>query len=202
MPPSRLVTDESPVGAIAGWLDRFGIIASFVWGVSEAILFFVVPDVIVGAVALFVPRDWWKAVTAAIAGALVGGVVLFSIVAATGDGARDIIDAVPGIPASMIEQVQEDLTEHGGSALVLAPLSGVPYKVYVTEMALRSWNLLSVVLWSIPARGLRIIPAGLGAVLVGLAARRWVRRWPGRAVAVYLLAWVVVYVFYFGANGL
>jgi len=53
------------------------VLAAFVWGLAEATFFFVIPDVFLSFVALL---DWprtSKHILAAIAGALLGGALLF-----------------------------------------------------------------------------------------------------------------------------
>jgi hypothetical protein len=49
------------------------LVAAAVWGLAEATLFFVVPDVLLTWLAAFRPRVACKAVVACLAGALAGG---------------------------------------------------------------------------------------------------------------------------------
>jgi hypothetical protein len=55
---------------------------------AEATLFFIVFDVMVGAVALFSPRRWWRAATAALIGALIGASVLAAVTWIRGEPMR------------------------------------------------------------------------------------------------------------------
>ena len=197
MPSSTTVDEGAPPGAVAAWLAAFGVVACAVWGFAEAVVFFIVPDVMVGAVALFVPRRWWRAAAAAVVGALLGGVVLYAIVTTTDGWARDVIGAVPGVSNVMVEQVDDAVAEHGGAALVRAPLAGIPYKLYVAEMAERSWSIVDLGLWSVPARALRIFPVAVVAALVGWRFRRLIGRFPEWTLAAYVLGWLVVYIVYF-----
>ena len=182
-------------------LDRFGLWACFVWGVAEATLFFIVPDVAVGAVALHRPSRALAAAAAAVAGAVVGGAVLALVVGAVGAGALDVVGAVPGIPDRMVTASAADVEARGALALLLGPAAGIPYKLYVTHMALAGWSLPSLVAWTVPARALRIVPVGLLCALVGHLARRPLARHRLLGTGIYQLPWYTIYVSYVMANG-
>jgi hypothetical protein len=184
------------------WLDRWGVPACFLWGVAEATLFFVVPDVIVGLVALYRPRKALRAAAAAIGGALVGGLALYLTTRAVGLDMRNVIDGVPFIPHRMLVQARRDVTAHGGAGMVIAPFAGIPYKVYAVEMALRSWNVLSLLVWTVPARAVRIVPAALVAAGVGLVFRQRLRRRPSIGLLLYAAIWVGIYASYWLSTGL
>lgn len=183
------------------WLRRWGLWLAFIWGVAEATFFFIVPDVAVGASALFRPRRAMAAAGAAIAGALVGGLILYGVAAALGFELRDTIERVPGIPPEMVACAQSELAEHGGAALVLAPFSGTPYKIYAAEWAMRGWGLPALLAWTVPARAIRIVPVAVVTALVGMWGRKWLMRRSGLWLVGYGLIWTVFYIFYFRANG-
>jgi membrane protein YqaA with SNARE-associated domain len=183
------------------WLRRLGLWLAFIWGVAEATLFFIVPDVVVGAVATFRPRRAMAAAGAAIAGALVGGMILYGLAAGLGSDLRDVVEGVPGIPPEMVARSQDELLEHGGLALVLAPFSGTPYKIYAAEWAIRGWGLPALLAWTVPARAIRIVPIALIAAVVGMLGRKWVMQRSGLWLVGYGLIWTVFYIFYFRANG-
>jgi len=72
-PPSEPAGDR-----LDAWFERWTVAVAFAWGLAEALAFFIVPDVFVGAAALGRLRRGLVAVAAATAGALAGGVVLGS----------------------------------------------------------------------------------------------------------------------------
>ncbi|MGQ0847561.1 MAG: hypothetical protein ACT4OP_00310, partial [Actinomycetota bacterium] len=86
-------------------------------------------------------------------------------------------------------------------ALVLAPLSGTPYKIYAAEWAIRGWGLPALLAWTVPARALRIVPVALFAAGMGAILRRWLMKRPGLWLGGYGLLWITFYIFYFRANG-
>ena len=192
---------EGLVNRIARVLDRSGLAISGAWGFAEATVFFVVPDVAVGVVALLAPRRWWRVASLTIGASLLGGLVLFTAASVDRDTARSVVTALPGIDEEMTSGVAGDLEDDGGMALVRAPFSGIPYKVYAVEMADRSWAVGSFLGWSLPSRAMRILPVAGFAALVGRWFAGFIRRRTGLVLGAYLVGWVVLYVFYFRSVG-
>ncbi len=187
---------------MSSFLERRGVAVSFMWGLSEATLFFLVPDIPVGAVALFSLRRGARAVAAAVAGAVVGGLALWLVTRGVGPSLRDVLSALPGIPERFFDSARNGIAEHGGIAVVLGPTGGVPYKVYAAEWALAGGNVLALALWTVPARALRI---GAVALLSAGAGRVWRRMFghgrDGLLIGLYGGVWLAVYVVYFAAVG-
>lgn len=175
---------------------RRATLASFAWGLAEAILFFLVPDIVVGATALAEPSRWWRPAMAAIAGALIGGPALYLASSMNPDIASAMLATVPGIPDSMVMSAASDLVAQGGRAMVDAPFAGIPYKVFAAEAPAAGVALWAFLCWSIPARAIRIIPI---AALTALAGRVIVAlRVPIRAgLVLYACVWIAIYVGYF-----
>lgn len=181
---------------IARWLERFGIVASAAWGFAEATLFFFVPDVAVGATGLIRPRRALAAAAAAVGGALIGGTILYLVTGAVGTEMRSVMDAVPSIRPSMLEEARLGLLEQGGFAMFLGPFQSIPYKLYVTEWTLMGGSLPSLIAWTLPARAVRILPFGLLMAGVGILLRRRLQARPGPWLALYLASWVAFYAVY------
>lgn len=127
------------------------------WGFAEATLFFIVPDVWLSIVAR---KDLKKGLIAcfySLAGALLGGAILFWWGLNDVDSASTIIEMIPAINHDMLARVQLDLSEQGLSAVMLGPLSGTPYKVYAINAANTEASIWLFLLISIPARLVRFI---------------------------------------------
>jgi hypothetical protein len=183
-------------------IDKRGVTTSFLWGLSEATLFFVVPDVAVGAVALFGWRRGLKAAAAAIVGAVLGGVALYLVARGMGAGVRDLIDRLPGIPHRFFAETRDAIADDGGAAIVAGPSRGVPYKVYAAEWALAGRGGLDLIAWTVPARAARIVPAALISSLTAAFWRRRFGEWRvGLLLLLYLAVWVVIYTVYFARVG-
>jgi membrane protein YqaA with SNARE-associated domain len=165
------------------------------WGLAEATLFFLVPDVWLTWLALEAPRRAFRACLWALAGALAGGLLMFAWGAADGAGAEAALDAVPGVSPAMIAGVRSELAVGGAAALFLGPLRGVPYKLYAVETAVLHQPLASFLLVSVPARLLRFLAV---TALVAFLARGPLRRLgPRGRRSLHLLAWALFYTAYF-----
>src|SRR5688572_21231742 len=106
------------------------------WAFAEAILFFIVADVPISAIAM--RWGWRHGVTAALAAAIAaaaGGAVLFAWASADPSGASASVANLPGIDAAMIADTAADLGSRGYMAMLEGSVSGVPYKLYVVAAA-------------------------------------------------------------------
>lgn len=173
---------------------------AFAWGFAEATLFFVIPDVLLTWLALTRPRLAFRACAAALAGALVGGAVMFAWGGAEPDAARAALEAVPAVSAAAVDDVATELAEHGLGAVFLGPLTGKPYKIYAVQAAAGGVGLAPFLLVSVPARGLRFLFAV--AATAGLLRLPRVRRLPVPwRRALHVAWWLAVYGVYFSLKG-
>lgn len=166
-------------------------LAAFLWGLAEATLFFIVPDVLLSAVALNRLRAALIACAWATAGALIGGALLFTWGAHDPASAWAVLDRIPAIDTDMQASVREALDEHGLAALFLGPLTGTPYKLYAVAAGQTGLSLTAFLLVSIPARAVRFV---LLCLLVHLIARQL----PSNArLPVLAACWLAFYGAYF-----
>ena len=165
------------------------------WGLAEATLFFFVPDVFLSWVALAKPKRAYIACGFALAGALVGGAVMYAWSVADAESVRRALDAVPGIRPDMIAAVRGDLEDHGPVALFAGPPRGVPYKIYAAEWGGLGGGVAGFLLYSVPARGLRFLVV---ALIASVLRRRVLARQSLRACRITHVAfWLVFYAWYF-----
>jgi hypothetical protein len=169
---ARRFSEPSPADSRQRVFRRSLTLLAFLWGIAEACLFFVVPDVPVSLIAL--ARGWragLRAAIAAAAGAVVGGTALALFAARAPETALAVVDAVPAISPAMIARMQAmmagtDSAAGLAGALILASLSGIPYKI-----AAASAPGLGVPIWELAlltplVRLPRFVAlAGAGAVL-------------------------------------
>jgi len=186
---------------LSGWqrvlIGVPGVLIAAVWGFAEATLFFVIPDVFLSFVALLHWPSTWKHVLSAIAGATLGGALLFQWAAADHAGARAAIDRVPFIRESMFAKVDAGLQSQGLSALLWGSLGGLPYKLYAVE-APRFAPETNFLLATPPARAVRFLVVWCA---FGMIAARLRRRFTLRTVhllLIYSLVWIAVYALYWG----
>lgn len=179
----------------AGPSPRLAHGLALAWGFAEAVLFFVIPDVWIGYVALHGLRQGLLAGAWALAGALAGGAVVY--LAAHHDPLRvlSLYEQLPAIDGGLVFRAIGHLDVSGGPGMVFGGFTGVPYKLYAASAEAAGMALPVFLSWSALARGLRFAAFALAA---GLLAR-WLRprigtaklraAWLAACVAGYALYW-------------
>lgn len=174
------------------------MLLAFVWGLAEATFFFIIPDMIITLIALHGFRHGLDASLLALAGALVGGSVMYIWGASTYNNAYRFVRRVPAIQAKMIDNVQTSLQEKGLIAMVLGPIRGIPYKIYAIMAPRTGIRFITFFLASIPARFIRffltMLLAWFLAEVVFASIPMYVK------YIIWAIAWVIVYVIYFSIH--
>jgi len=165
------------------------------WGFAEATLFFIVPDVWLTLVARKRLRTGLIASLYSLAGALVGGILVYWLGATHQQTLIGVMEALPAIGPEMVDQVRDALSGQGVFALLLGPLSGTPYKLYAAQAAHSGVGLAPFLLISIPARMIRFLLVTLLSYYGLKALANW---WPGvNRLLVLSVCWVLFYGWYF-----
>lgn len=168
---------------------------AFLWGLAEATLFFIVPDVLLSAVALRDRALALRLCAYALCGAICGGLVMYLWGRQDAEQAVDALGRVPAISEAMLARVGAELEQLGSLATFLGPLTGTPYKIYATLSPQADVSLATFVLISIPARVIRF---ALVAAITSWIAGSLLRGWSYRARLCLLLAlWTAFYAGYF-----
>jgi membrane protein YqaA with SNARE-associated domain len=180
--------------AASPWAAGVGLL----WGFAEATLFFIVPDVLLGAVALFAPRAAPRVLAYTLAGALAGGALTYGVASQLQPSRSEVVlDGVPTVNDSAIHRVEREMREEGPRSIVYGPLRmGTPYKLYARAAAVEDESFSSFFLWSIPGRLERMLPVTLLAALVGFLACGRIACRPRAVLASYGVLWLAVYVVY------
>jgi membrane protein YqaA with SNARE-associated domain len=190
----------SPIDQFA--LGRVALVLAFAWGLAEATVFFIVPDVLLTLIACRALKPALRATTVALLGALVGGALMYAIGRRDPVNARAFLDQIPAINPALIMRVASQISENGLLAVLLGPMKGIPYKIYAVEWGSREGSLVTFMLISIPARYIRFFLAavfarGIARLIEPLTHHR-------AAIEVLILAviWIGFYVFYFARFGI
>jgi membrane protein YqaA with SNARE-associated domain len=166
----------------------------FIWGIAEASVFFVVPDVLLSWTALSSTRRAARQALFATAGAVLGGALLFTFAVRDPSAAERTVLAVPFVSHAMLDTASDDLAKAGLWGLVRGSGKGVPYKLYAVSAAPRA-SLAAFVAASVPARLWRF----LAAVLLTSGIAHWSAR---RGVhlrtlqRIHLVGWALFYAWY------
>lgn len=175
------------------------VIASFLWGFSEATLFFIVPDVLLTYVAVRSLKKSLYGVLFAISGALIGGSLLYYVGIGHHEEMINVLERIPAINGEIIERVENDLVESGPYAILVGPLSGTPYKIFATQSYDAGIDYFSFFMVSIPARGIRFVFSALASHLIFTTVLKRLRlKYKYLALTLF---WIAFYGFYFTAMG-
>lgn len=187
-------------------LDRFthspaAQVVAFGWGLAEATVFILVPDVLLTVLGCRSIRAGLKAVLSALIGALAGGLIIYAAGRSAPEATQDFLVHLPGIQPGLIHTVELELNEHGLGAVFLGPLRGTPYKIYAAVWGARRGNPVAFLAASIPARGIRFLAGMLLAAAISRLIARWTRRKSRTELMLLSVFWITFYSFYFSKFG-
>jgi membrane protein YqaA with SNARE-associated domain len=201
MPSATPSNQESPIALDRFVCSRSATAAGFAFGLAEATLFFIVPDLLLTMLACRALRPALKATLAALAGALIGGAIMFTLGANSPNDARSLLDLVPGINPSLIAAVEAQVRDRGLIAMMLGPIKGIPYKIYAVEWGARRGSFTDFLMVSIPARGVRFLLTAVAARIIARILEPLTRHRARTEMVLLALFWIVLYSFYFARVG-
>ena len=169
---------------------------AFVWGLAEATVFFIVPDVLITRLALLgTIRRTLLACLCALAGALIGGAILwFAAANDRGPSLLRLFAHLPGIDRDLVAETGQAIYRQGPNVLFSGGLLGQPYKLFAVHAGAQQVPLATFLLISLPARLLRFIITATIAWVVGWYLKRWPR---SRLVRLHTFVWLGFYAVYF-----
>jgi membrane protein DedA with SNARE-associated domain len=165
---------------------------ALLWGVAEATLFFVVPDVLLTYIAATKERRTaLMACIFALTGALLGGFAMYFWAQYNSSQALFVLASVPAISGELINSVGLALQIDGLASLFPGAIAGRPYKVFAVQAGIQGFSPLAFLAVSIPARlfrwmSLMLIAWVLGRILNGLGSQKLARN-------IVIFSWVVFY---------
>ena len=168
---------------------------AFIWGLAESTLFFFLPDVIITRIALEGYRKGFVSCFYALAGALIGGSIMFIWGSNNLPGARTILDHIPAISIGMMDKVQKNISHEGVVAILKGPFLGIPYKIYAIHSFNSGVGYLAFIMISIPARLTRFfILTSFFSWLSTSPLKNWSMK--NKTILVYMF-WIAIYTLYF-----
>ncbi|MFD2829379.1 hypothetical protein [Corticicoccus populi] len=171
----------------------------FIWGFSEAVWFFIIPDVILSLYALR-SRTLQRVFTANIiclSGALLGGAFIYIFSSLNGDTVRSLMLYIPAVHGYMFDSINENMASNTFNALITGPLFGLPYKLFASE-APEYTNIFMFLLFSIPARLIRFLLVSLTAFFLSRVVFKNLSM--KLKIGIWSLVWIVVYIIYFSIH--
>jgi len=172
---------------------------AFGWGLAEAVFFFIVPDLLTSRLVLRDARRGFAACLLSVAGALIGGALLFQLGRA-GVPLLPAMDYIPGVSEVAIAKALVSLEDSGLMALFTGALGGLPYKLFAAQAAETTGQ--GIGLFLLVSAFARL--ARFGVVTgVAWAAGALLPRVPlSTKLRIHAAAWAVFYAFYFWRMGL
>ncbi len=173
---------------------------AFVWGLAEATLFFIVPDVLLTWISAQVARR--TAVIASVfaaLGAVAGAAILLWWMRHDPAGVVSAVLALPGIDDDLLANVRGDVAQGWFRALVVGAFTGVPYKLFAVQASETGLTASAFLFASFAARLPRFLLTALAADLLAARLRRWARA--GWIRPCWLIWWLGFYAVYFYAMG-
>ncbi|MFD5190679.1 lysophospholipid acyltransferase family protein [Streptomyces sp. NPDC058357] len=151
--------------------SRWGVPLAFCWGLAEALSWPLMPELLLAAVCVAVPRSALRMSLGALAGSLAGGLIALQLAAA------GVQPPAPLTTERMRAEVRSELAAEGASAVRHQPWNGIPFKVYGAGAGRAGVPSLDWLAASATARGSRTLTVGLGFAAFGLLMRRHRRRY-------------------------
>jgi len=172
------------------------ILGAAAWGVAEATVFFIVPDVLLTlAVFRFGLRCALRLSVIAAASASLAGIAMWFWGHGDAASARHAMLLVPAIGPHLLARAAQEMKSGWPLHLVLGAVTGVPYKLYAIEAGANGINPVLFAAMSFPARFTRfVLTAAVAAV--GRAFANWIEL-PHWGYPGWALVWIAVYAFYF-----
>ncbi len=170
---------------------------AFAWGLAEATIFFILPDVLLTRLALRDPRSALRAGLSTLAGAVIGGTLLWFIVHENHDRTQVVLntlDWIPGITRDLMVRTAQALHTHGFLALGTGALLGQPYKLFAVHAGAQEVALTTFLLASVAGTAVRI---ALTTTLAWLAGRVFAAKPLDFVLRLQLWLWMGLYAAYF-----
>lgn len=175
------------------------MIIIFIWGLSEATWFFIIPDVILSLYALRTKKFKYilYANIVAVSGAMLGGIIIFMWSSFNSDCVETIMLDIPAVHEYMIEHVRNTMAENTFTALITGPLFGVPYKLFAAA-APEYTGILLFLVFTIPARLLRFLAVSATAYVLSHYIFKTLSM--NVKIIIWSVVWIIVYVIYFSIH--
>jgi 1-acyl-sn-glycerol-3-phosphate acyltransferase len=157
------------VGRVA--LSGTGFVIVAAWSFAEAIVWPLLPELVLFALVAAAPRAGVRLVPAAVLASMAGGLCTLAL------GMAGAAPAAPLVTERMRVMVAEQTADEGAQAVRHQPLSGIPFKVYAAEAGRAGVDPLPFLGAAIGHRGVRIASVGAACILLGAALRRWPQRY-------------------------
>ena len=174
-------------------------IISFIWGLSEATFFFLVPDIRLSQIAIENKKEAYINIAFVTLGAILGGLLLYVLSISYFENIQKYLTFIPAISSENVQAVGHNIEKNGFfKPLIMAGFTGVPYKIYASWSGHLQIPLFLFILSSIIARISRFLLVTMIVHFVSIVLSKHMSI--KRIHIINLLCWLVFYIFYFKIN--
>jgi hypothetical protein len=173
------------------------LIIGFLWGFAESLFFFLVPDIVIGFIALFSYSQGLAALAGSIIGGVCGGAFLYLLIhLLLGPESLHLLTFVPAITPLMVVNAGTSVHHWGLLSLFYAPFSGIPYKVYVAQLSLQGYSPFLVLFLTIPSRITRFALVYCASAGTGLILKNNIQKYKIYWGILYFSFWTIYMIHY------
>lgn len=169
---------------------------AFFWGFSEAVWFFIIPDIFLTLIALFSLKRALIAMGWTIAGAMLGGAILYGFWAYDFEALKDFLLTVPLVSEKMIAIAEWHLHMHGMYGMFIWSTQGIPYKIYAVLAGYLHSNFWIFLLATIPARAFRMTLSILFCAWVATLYKKVFIGHKKHLLMTFMATWIGIYGMY------
>ncbi len=176
-------------------------VVSFVWGLAEAVFFFLIPDIWLSRLVLMNRNEAYLNCAIASFAALVGGCFMYFVSVSHFAEVKELLAFVPAVSASMIDKVGVQIEQEGLlRALLTGMITGIPYKLFASWSGFLGLPLIVFIAASVTMRALRFFTVVALFDLVSSVMRKKLSI--HQIYVIHGFVWLAVYTFYFCKFGI
>ena len=171
---------------------------AFCWGFAEATFFFFLPDIYLTRISLYnIHKAFFACFIAAIAACL-GGSLMYWFAHFHESQSFIFLTSVPAIFPKLILHVDNTVQTKPYLSLFIAPLKGIPYKIYAVAFGTYHINFFKFIVISFLARAFRfILITGFSAAVYKILKKHFDQN---KITCIHLAVWTTVYLIYFSTE--
>lgn len=170
-------------------------VVAFIWGFSEATIFFIIPDVYITFVLLFSIRAGFTAIVWSIIGSIFGGICIY-LLHMFSFNFLSVLLMIPGITLVMIKHAMKIFEGNNFPGFSSVPFSGIPYKIYAYSASYYEMPFYLFIVWTIVARIIRYAFPITVVIIIKKVFDEHIRKHVKFWLVAYCIIWISFYIWY------
>ena len=167
---------------------------AFLWGISEATFFFIVPDVLLTYIAINNPKKAFQLMITTLIGAVIGGVIIMGLGYVFYEQLSEAMIHIPAISKPMVASVDVTVMNQPLIGMIKGAFMGIPYKLFALSYGNHGVSMPVFIVASLVARTLRF---SLTIIVAGIISNILRKIGVLKIKYIHSLFWVLFYGWYF-----